>query len=129
WSCNGGTQGTDGSGNVTIRSEERRVGKEWRTHNDVGPQITMAKTVIDDNGGTKVAKDFTLAATGSSGSFSGTAGSDPTSLTGNTGAHTVTAGVTYTLSESGGETAYAVSSNWSCNGGTQGTDGSGNVTI
>ena len=81
------------------------------------PQLTLAKSVTNDDGGTAVAKDFTLAATGSSGSFSGAAGTSATSLTGNTGAHTVTAGVTYTLSESG-PSGYTAGSAWSCTGGT-----------
>jgi hypothetical protein len=78
------------------------------------PSLTLAKTVTNDSGGTNVAKDFTLTATGSGG-FSGAAGTSTTSLTGDTGSHNVTAGVQYTLSESG-PTGYTAGTAWSCTG-------------
>jgi uncharacterized repeat protein (TIGR01451 family) len=74
------------------------------------PMLTLVKSVVNDNGGTALASAWTLAATGSSGSFSGTA---------NTAAVTskiVTPGVQYTLAESGGPSAYDASS-WVCTGG------------
>lgn len=83
--------------------------------------LTLAKTVVNDDGGTNVARDFTLSAAGTSRSFNLAAGTSPTSLTGNTGAQVVTAGVQYTLSETG-PSGYTPSA-WTCTGTgtTQGT--------
>jgi hypothetical protein len=74
------------------------------------PMLTLVKSVVNSNGGTAQASAWTLGATGSSGSFSGTA---------NTAAVTskiVTPGVQYTLAESGGPSTYDASS-WVCTGG------------
>ena len=60
------------------------------------PLLTLVKSVVNDNGGTAVAGAWTLGATGSSGSFSGT--TNTAAVT----SKTVTAGVQYTLAESGG---------------------------
>lgn len=73
----------------------------------VAPTLQLLKTVTNDNGGTATNTDWTLAATGASGS--------PTNLSGTT---TVSSGVTfqadtYTLSESGGPAGYT-SSTYSC---------------
>ena len=73
-------------------------------------QLTLVKTVTNDNGGTAVPTAWTLTAAG------------PTPISGATGSAAVTnapvnAG-TYTLSESGGPAGYTASA-WSCTGGTQ----------
>ena len=75
------------------------------------PMLTLVKSVVNSNGGTALPSAWTLSASGSSGSFSGTA---------NTSAVTskiVTPGVQYTLAESGGPSTYDASS-WVCTGGT-----------
>jgi hypothetical protein len=78
------------------------------TNDDIAPVLHLRKTLTNDNGGTALATDWTLAAAG------------PTSLSGTTpvdSGASFTAG-TYTLSESGGPAGYTASS-WSCvkNGG------------
>ena len=74
------------------------------------PQLTLVKSVTNDNGGSAAASAWTLAAAGSSGSFSGTANTSAVT------SKTVSAGVQYTLSESGGPAGYDASS-WVCAGG------------
>ena len=74
-------------------------------------KLTLAKTVVNDNGGTAAASAWTLAATGSGG-FSGTAGSVQVTNV------NVAPGTQYTLSESGGPSGYATTGIWSCTGGT-----------
>jgi hypothetical protein len=78
------------------------------TNNDSMPSLTLNKIVVNDNGGTATASNFTLSAAG------------PTPLSG--AGPTVSSGVsfdagTYTLSESG-PAGYSAST-WSCVGGTQ----------
>ncbi len=76
------------------------------------PRLTLVKQVVNDNGGTAAAAEWTLVATGSLSTISGT-----------TGTAAVTSAVvpagTYALSETGGPAAYTAST-WSCvkNGGT-----------
>jgi streptogramin lyase len=71
------------------------------------PMLKLVKNVIKNNGGTAVAHDWTLTATGAGG-FSDFG--DSTTF------HEVSAGVQYTLSESA--VAGYQAGNWSCNGGT-----------
>jgi hypothetical protein len=111
WSCSGGTQsganitlGLGGSATCTI------------SNNDVGPTLTLIKTVTNDNGGTKTVSDFALTASGpippscSAGSTSG--------VTGNANVtNKVLCAGTYALTEQT-QAGYAASS-WSCTGGTQ----------
>src|SRR5439155_1522576 len=75
------------------------------------PMLTIVKTVTNDNGGTALPTAWLLSATG--------AGNDPNSFSGQGGAgpRDVTAGVAYTLAESGGPSGYTAGS-WSCNGGS-----------
>ncbi|WP_185741917.1 hypothetical protein, partial [Pseudoxanthomonas sp. 3HH-4] len=75
------------------------------------PRLTLVKQVVNDNGGTAPATAWTLVATGTSRTISGTTGAAAV-----TGA-AVPAG-NYALSETGGPTAYTAST-WSCvkNGG------------
>lgn len=100
WVCVGGTQ--NGS-NITVG-----IGGEATctiTNNDQTAHLKLVKNVINDNGGSALATDFTLSATG------------PTPISGNGGAENdVNAGV-YNLSETTlpGYTPSA----WSCEGGTQ----------
>src|SRR5207245_6586959 len=74
------------------------------------PHLTLQKNVVNDNGGTATASQWTLSAS---------AGGDPNNFSGAgpTQSHNVTAGVSYTLAESG--PANYTASAWSCNGGSQ----------
>ena len=85
------------------------------TNSDQGPQLTLAKHVVNTHGGTANASAWTLTATGSGG-FSGT-GSPATGADASI-THSVTANVQYTLSESGGPAGYTAASAWVCTGGT-----------
>jgi len=75
------------------------------TNSDQAARLTLVKQVVNNNGGTATATNWTLHAAG------------PTSISGTTGAAAVTAAAvpagTYTLSESGGPTGYSASA-WSC---------------
>ena len=104
WSCTGGTQsgsnislGLGGAATCTI------------SNNDVGPTLTLVKTVTNDNGGTKTISDFPLTASGPV-TISGVSGS--TSVSG----RVVNAG-SYALTEQT-QAGYTPSS-WTCSGGTQ----------
>ena len=66
-------------------------------NNDNGPQLKLVKTVMNDNGGTAEAKDFTLSAT----STGPNASRDFTSATNTPAFHDVFAAVGYTLAEQG----------------------------
>ena len=79
--------------------------------NTRNPHLTLQKNVVNDNGGTATASQWTLSAS---------ANGDPNNFSGAgpTQAHNVTAGVAYTLAESGGPSGYTASA-WSCNGGSQ----------
>lgn len=74
------------------------------TNNDIAPSLTLVKHVINDNGGTATASDWTLAAIGNTSSISGPGGA--------TSGPTLQAG-TYTLGESNGPSGYTASA-WSC---------------
>ena len=78
-------------------------------NDDIPATLTLVKQVVNDDGGTAVATDWTLSATG------------PTPISGASGSAAVTAAPvdagTYALSESG-PVGYAASA-WSCVGGTQ----------
>ncbi|MHB9090830.1 MAG: hypothetical protein ACYC7H_05375, partial [Chloroflexota bacterium] len=76
------------------------------TNDDIAPTLKLVKNVINDNGGTKTAADWTLTATGSAGFAD--AGNSTTF-------HPVSAGVQYALSEST-VSGYAFEG-WSCSGG------------
>lgn len=103
WNCTGGVQ----NGNqVTIGLGEQVVCEI--TNDDNGPSLTLVKNVVNDNGGSAVAGNWTLSANG------------PTPISGAGGATSdasFQAG-TYTLSESGGPTGYTASA-WTCAGGVQ----------
>ncbi|HSD98561.1 MAG TPA: hypothetical protein VLB73_02570 [Patescibacteria group bacterium] len=107
WNC---------TNNVSVSNSQITLGLGQTTtctiiNSDVAPTLKLVKHVTNDNGGTKAPHDWTLVATGSGG-FSDTG--DSTTF------HAVTAGVSYSLSESAisGYTA----GNWSCDGGNQSTN-------
>ncbi|KKQ92426.1 MAG: hypothetical protein UU16_C0006G0028 [Candidatus Woesebacteria bacterium GW2011_GWA2_40_7] len=79
------------------------------TNDDIAPTLKLTKSVTNDNGGTAVAGSWTLGADGDSGFQD---------LGDSTTFHTVKAGVSYALSESG-LAGYAQDGNWSCDGGDQ----------
>lgn len=86
------------------------------TNNDNAPTLTLVKTVVNDNGGTAQATDWTLSATG------------PTSISGAGGVTsdaTFDAG-TYTLSESAGPAGYTAGL-WTCTG--TGTQNGAEITL
>ena len=116
WSCTGATpsDNTISAGAVTVPAGTDVVCTI--TNDDVAPQLTLNKHVVNDNGGTANASAWTLTATGSSGGFSG-AGSPATGTDAALGPNDVTAGVEYTLSESGGPSGYSSNSVWACTGG------------
>jgi LPXTG-motif cell wall-anchored protein len=93
--------------------------------NKLAPTLELVKKVTNDNGGLTPATAWTLTASGTSGGFSEQA--TGTSGEASVGPKTVTAGVTYTLSESnpGG---YAPSG-WSCNGATLTGNNNDQVTL
>jgi hypothetical protein len=105
WNCAGGSQ--NDSDTVTLALGQSATCTI--TNDDQGPGLTLAKQVVNDNGGTAVPANWTLTATGPTG-FSG-AGPSVSSGAG------FVAG-TYDLSESGGPAGYAASA-WVCVGGTQ----------
>ena len=76
--------------------------------NDRQPILTLAKTVVNDNGGTAVDTAWTLTATG------------PATISGTEGQAAITAAAvpagTYTLSETGGPAGYALTG-WACTNG------------
>jgi uncharacterized repeat protein (TIGR01451 family) len=82
------------------------------TNDDIAPQLTLVKEVVNDNGGTAVASDWTLTADPESGSTisgDGTVSED------------AVAGVAYSLGEDGPDN-YSVKTDWSCDGGTFDTE-------
>ncbi len=105
WTCVGGTLA---GSNLTLAQNQNA--SCTITNDDIAPQLTLLKTVTNDNGGTNIDTDFTLTATG------------PTTITGIEGAPAVTnanvnAG-TYVLTESGAATANYTPGTWSCTAGT-----------
>jgi hypothetical protein len=103
WSCNGGTFAAPNK--ITLALDEDVTCTI--TNDDIAPTLKLVKVVINDNGGTSVAHNWTLTATGAGG-FADYG--DSTTF------HGVTAGVQYTLSES--TVAGYQAGSWSCSGGT-----------
>src|SRR5690606_1273272 len=62
------------------------------TNNDIAPQLKLVKVVVNDNGGTSLANDWDLTATGSGGF------TEMTPAAGAASCRNVTAGVNYALS-------------------------------
>ncbi|MFC1622262.1 hypothetical protein ACFL13_02710 [Patescibacteria group bacterium] len=111
FSCDGGTQ----NGNKITLSLEDQVTCTI-TNDDNAPRITLIKNVINDNGGLALPTDWTLYATGSVGSFSGT--SPATSL--------VFANTSYTLTEGNGPAGYTEGT-WECTSGEEQINGDNHV--
>ena len=118
WICTGGTATTGTSVTLAAGSDATCT----ITNVAIAPQLTLVKTVTNDNGGAAAPGAWNLTATG------------PTTITGATGSGTVTDAVvqtgTYTLSESAGPSGYTAGA-WTCVGatvtGTQITLGSGAI--
>ncbi|MSQ97982.1 MAG: IPTL-CTERM sorting domain-containing protein [Xanthomonadales bacterium] len=113
WSCVGGDNaggGAFGGGSVTLASG----GSKTCTiiNNDVAPQLTLRKLVVNDGGSTNEADEWMLSATGTGG-FSGTPTGTATDAS--LGPTAVTAGVAYALGESGPSGYLATS--FTCDGG------------
>src|SRR5206468_2927139 len=111
WSCVGGTQN---GANITVGNIGRATCRE--RNDDIPPQLHLRKIVVNDNGGTAVATDWTLNA-------------DGTGTNDLTGATPVDSGPflqsdTWALSESG-PANYSASA-WDCVGGTQ---NGANITV
>lgn len=92
------------------------------TNNDVAPKLTLKKNVVNTGGGTNYATDWDLVAAGGTPWNPDTTGSQATSVT---ATQTVTAGVPYTLSESG-PSGYQPSG-WTCD--AEGVVNAGIVTL
>jgi hypothetical protein len=95
-----------GTGSVTLGAGESKTCT--LTNNDIPARLKLVKIVDADDGGGAGPGDFTLSATGTSGSFSST--TDTPIF------HNVTPGVVYTLSETG-PAGYSGGS-WNCVGAT-----------
>ena len=76
------------------------------TNDDNAAHLTLVKEVVNDNGGTAVAADWVVSASG------------PTPISGNGAANGDVDAGSYSLSESGGPDGYTAG-DWSCDGGTQ----------
>jgi Tol biopolymer transport system component len=106
-----GYQGTfggscDAAGQVTVVRGENRTCTI--TNDDIAPTLTVTKTVINDNGGTSQASDFTIAVTGSN--------PNPATFPGDINGTLVTLDTgDYRVSESG-PTGYALSLSEGCTG-------------
>jgi hypothetical protein len=103
----GGTATTSGS-TATINLKEGDNVTCTYTNSAIAPKLRLVKSVTNDDGGAKAAADWTLTATGTSGTFSDTGDS--------TTHHSVSAGVQYTLTESS-VAGYSQVGDWSCSGG------------
>lgn len=123
-----GTRSGDSVNSVTIQSGQITT---CTFVNGSLPQLELIKNVINNNGGTAIASDWTLAASGGTGAFSASASTilstTTYSSTGSTGKRLVQSGVTYTLSESG-PAGYSQGT-WECSGTgfTQGTGADSNT--
>lgn len=100
----------DADGNWQVTVDPLNTATYRFVNIDQPAQLTLVKTVTNDNGGTAVPTDWELTATGTVSTITGETG-DPAVT-----AATVDAGA-YTLSESGGPDGYTAGA-WSCTGGT-----------
>ena len=94
----------DGSGSVTLAAGQSKTCTI--TNDDDAAHLKIVKVVVNDNGGTAIATDWTLYAAG------------PTPISGAGGAESDVDAGTYTLSEPGGPPGYTASA-WVCVGGSQ----------
>ena len=105
WVCVGGTQ--NDSDTVTLALGQSATCTI--TNDDDAPGLTLVKSVVNNDGGTATASQWTLTASGPTG-FSGAGPSVSNGASFDAG--------TYNLSESGGPDGYTAS-DWVCVGGTQ----------
>jgi uncharacterized repeat protein (TIGR01451 family) len=114
WVCTGATSSTTTSVTIDIGQSATCT----IVNNDIPATLTLIKQVVNNNGGTAVATQWTLHATG------------PTNIAGVTGNPAVTGALvhpgTYTLFETGGVAGYTASP-WVCAGGTQ--SGPASITL
>jgi|GEM_PF-903215 len=103
WSCTGG----EASGNTVKLAVGENVTCTI-SNDDIAPTLRLVKNVVNNNGGNAVAGDWDLTATGTDRGFTDKGDS--------TTAHTVKAGVEYTLTES--NVAGYTPTNLSCTGGS-----------
>jgi len=109
WTCViGGVSGTGTS--ITLGIGDNQIC--YIINDDIAPQLTLFKEVVNDNGGTMHADAWTLAANGAPGGFSAQATAISDKLA-SVGPRAVEAGVTYTLTESG-PAGYGMGLGWSC---------------
>ena len=73
WVCTGATQSTG----TTVTLGVSQSATCTITNDDIPAQLTLSKAVINDNGGTAVATDWTLNAAGPTTGISGVTGSAP----------------------------------------------------
>ena len=108
WSCTGAeASGTAyNAGAVTVPNGGTVVCTI--TNDDDAPSLTLIKHVVNDNGGTAVASDWDLTATGSSRTFT-----ELTPALADATYRDVTAGVEYTLTETG-PAGYSPAAAWVC---------------
>ena len=106
WAC---TAGTLAGSNLTLAVGQTAICTI--INNDTSPVLTLAKTVVNDNGGSNVDADFTLTATGPTAGVSGIEGNA------NVTNRAVNAG-TYVLTESGAATTSYTLISWACTAGT-----------
>jgi uncharacterized repeat protein (TIGR01451 family) len=79
------------------------------TNDDIAPVLSLTKIITNDNGGAAVLTDFTLRTrNGATVVFSGTSGTAPVTN------QAVTAGITYTLDETGSALSGYTASAWTC---------------
>ncbi len=90
--------------------------------------LTLVKHVVNDNGGTADASAWTLAAAGGGSTPINGTGSPATGTSASISAD-VTAGVEYTLSESGGPSGYSSDGVWVCTGDTSGFVSPNKITL
>ncbi len=132
WTATSGTCTGTAAANVTFSSATRTlsllpaataIGNSLDctfTNSDVAPRLTLAKVVTNNNGGSNVAGDWTLSASGGPTALSG-AGNSPAVTS-----RRVLAG-TYTLGESATPFGYSASA-WVCTGGVT-VSGGNTITL
>ena len=98
--------GGDCAADGTVQLENGEEKECSITNDDKAAHLKLVKVVINDNGGTAKATDWTLSASG------------PTPISGAGGVENDVDAGTYTLSESGGPVGYTAGS-WICEGGQQ----------
>lgn len=114
WSCTGG--GTQNGDQITLGLAENVTCTI--TNSDIAPTLTLKKVVVNDNGGSATANQWTLTArpTNSVTSLINEQGTLNNDGSASTSTQQAMANQAYDLSESGGPSGYAAS-DWSCTDG------------